>query len=387
MSNFGEQLKDLQKRLDSSKATLLFTCGGTSGHINPALSVAEYIKQNYPALQIVFVGSPQGLERHLVEKAGYPFFALPARPFHKNPTALMRAVWTLARSHMQARCLIKALKPLLVFGTGGYVSAPLISAAKALHIKAALHEQNAFPGKSNLFLAKNIDLVCYSFPATAAAFSAAKRTELTGNPVPERFFHQDRCQAREELGLDQNGKYILVVGGSLGAKRLNDAVFELARRYRAARKPLPYHIILALGAKGSEQYTAEVQEYGDLIDCRNYIYDMEKYYAACDWLVCRAGALTLAEIAATGKMAIFVPYPYAAHDHQTYNARAFVEAQAALLCPDNELTADFLEATWQNLAADPQKVEEMGKRAEKLAFPQAAEDIAEALIELSGYKS
>lgn len=376
-------IKNLQAELDSHRPLLIFTCGGTSGHINPALSVAEYIKENYPEYQIVFVGTEKGLEAKLVRQAKYPFFGLEALPFKRSFKGLLNASLALLKSNLLARKLLRALKPQAVFGTGGYVSAPLISAAKALHIPAALHEQNAFPGKSNLFLAKNIDLVCYSFPGTENRFSNAKQCLLTGNPVPARFFVHRQMESRQELKIASAEKCVLVVGGSLGAKRLNDAVFALAKQYKAEQKKLPWRIILALGAKGWDNYQAEVKEYGELIDCRDYIYEMEKYYQAADLVICRAGALTLAEIAAASKVAVFVPYPYAANDHQTYNAKAFVKAGAAYICKDNEVTADYLQITLTELLSDPAKLKTMSLAASKLAYPEATAKIVKALLALT----
>lgn len=376
-------MRKLQAELDDTRPLLMFTCGGTSGHINPALSVAEYIREHHKEYQIVFVGTEQGLEAKLVRQANYPFFAIEALPFKRNVKDLAKAALALMTSHLVARKLLQLLKPKAVFGTGGYVSAPLISAAKALHIKAVLHEQNAFPGKSNLFLAKNIDLLCYSFPNTEKYFTKAKRCLLTGNPVPARFFVKNQAKARQELGIGEKEKCVLVVGGSLGAKRLNDAVFALAEKYRAENKPLPWRIILALGAKGWANYQQEVKKYGDLVDCRDYIYEMEKYYQAADCVICRAGALTLAEIAAASKVAVFVPYPYAANDHQTYNAKAFVKAKAAYMCKDSAVTAEYLESTLTEILADASKLESMSKAASLLAYKDATAKIAEALLALT----
>lgn len=376
-------IEKLQSELDKQRPLLLFTCGGTSGHINPALSVAEYIKENHPEYQIVFVGTENGLEAKLIRQAKYPFFVLEALPFKRSFRGLLNASLALIKSNLVARKLLKTLKPQAVFGTGGYVSAPLISAAKALHIPAALHEQNAFPGKSNLFLAKNIDLVCYSFKGTEKRFAQASQCLLTGNPVPARFFAKRKVEARQELKIASDEKCVLVVGGSLGAKRLNDAVFALAKQYKAERKKLPWRIILALGAKGWDSYQSEVKEYGDLIDCRDYIYEMEKYYQAADLLICRAGALTLAEIAAAGKVAVFVPYPYAANDHQTYNAQAFVNAGAAYICKDRDVTADYLQTTLNDLLSDPSRLETMSLASQKLAYPEATAQIVKALLALT----
>lgn len=376
-------MQKLQSELDSTRPLLLFTCGGTSGHINPALSVADYIREHMPEFQIVFVGTEQGLEAKLVRQANYPFFAINALPFKRNVKDLTKAAYTLLNSFYVARKLLKLLKPKAVFGTGGYVSAPLISAAKSLHIKAALHEQNAFPGKSNLLLAKNIDLLCYSFRAAEKYFKKAKKSILTGNPVPARFFVQNQTQARQELKIANDEKCVLVVGGSLGAKRLNDAVFALAKRYKTQNKRMPWRIILALGAKGWNNYQSEIKEYGDLIDCRDYIYEMDKYYQAADCVICRAGALTLAEIAAAGKVAVFVPYPYAANDHQTYNAQAYVQAGAAYMCKDNEVTADYLQTTLTELLADADKLQQMSKTVCKFAYPEATLQIVQALLALT----
>lgn len=379
---------DLREQVGGVKSgderkVLVFACGGTSGHINPAISVAEYVREHYPQYRIIFCGTAEGLESKLVAQARFEFIAINAKPFHRNIKAVLKAAYTLFTSRLKLKKLLKTLRPAVVFGTGGYVCAPVLSAAKALGIKIVIHEQNAFPGKSNLFLSKQADLLCYSFAETAQRFKGAKRLLLTGNPVPQRFFEQNKEEAKRHLGLQPEQRYVLVVGGSLGAKRLNDAVFAWAKKYKEAGKVPPYRLIAALGARGAADYVEETKLYADLLDCKSYIYNMEEYYAACDLVVCRAGALTLAELAAVGRPALFVPYPYAAEDHQTYNAGVFVSNGAALLCKDEEMNAERLERELQFLFKDAARLDEMGNNAKKLAYAEAAAVIAEEIVNLA----
>lgn len=349
----------------------LIAAGGTSGHINPAMAIAEQIRSRYPDALIHFVGTARGLESTLVPKAGYPFTAIPARGF---PTRLSKAMFLAIRDYRagrhQSRDLIRQLKPDIVIGTGGYVCGPAVAAAASLGVPVVLHEQNAFPGRANRFLARKSKLVLISFPGTEKYFPAGTHIILTGNPVRAAFFGIDRQKARAALDLPSGQPVVLILGGSLGARTLNEATLA------AAAEPALAHcrLILACGQQHAEAIAIAGAAYANLT-VKSYIDNIQDYMAAADLIVCRAGAITCAEVAALGRPSIMVPYPHAAGDHQTANAKAFSEREASILCPDALFTGEFLTARLLTLLNDPALLDRMGKAAATLARPQAAEEI------------
>ena len=353
----------------------LIAAGGTSGHINPALSIAEELCSRRPDSVVEFVGTARGLEATLVPAAGYPFNAVAARGFPRKPSKeLLPAIRDYLKGRRQSRELIRCFQPDVVIGTGGYVCGPAAAAAVGAGIPVALHEQNAFPGRANRFLARKSQLIMVSFPDTERYFPAGKRVVLTGNPVRAAFFTTNRESARQKLDISAEEKLLLVLGGSLGARTLNEATLAAA----AAPVLQSTRIILACGKLHVESITAAAAGYPNL-SVFSYIENMHDYMAAADLIVCRAGAITCAEVAALGRPSIMVPYPYAAGDHQTANARSFADRGASLLCPDSEFTGAWLIARLQELLPDQERLTRMGAAAAGLAKPDAASDIADEI--------
>ncbi len=368
-----------------SDLRFLLAGGGTSGHINPALAIAEQIKQDHPTAKIRFCGTARGIESNIVSRAGFEFTAIRARGLPTRPSPeMVRALADYLAGRRQCRQLLKEYRPNAVIGTGGYVCSPVVAAAASLGIPVLLHEQNAFPGRSNRLMARRSQAVCISFPGTERYFPKGTPITLTGNPVRGLFFHQNRQTAREELALDQQQPVILVLGGSLGARTLNQAVLGLADNFAedfAKGSELPPRIILAAG----KQHFSSVQAAGQTkswLLVQEYIYDIHRYMAAADLVVCRAGAITCAELAALGRPSILVPYPYAAGDHQTFNARALTDAGAAVLCPDSQLNPAWLLETLKKLFGGHDRLTQMGRAASGLARPDAAEAICRRLYEI-----
>lgn len=356
----------------------LIAAGGTSGHINPAMAIAEQIRSRYPGADIRFVGTARGLESTLVPKAGYPFTAVAASGFPTRPSrALFLAISDYRIGRKQSRELMKLHKPDVVIGTGGYVCGPAVAAAASLGIPVVLHEQNAFPGRANRYLARKSKMVLISFPGTEQYFPSATRTILTGNPVRAIFFSTDRNTARASLALPADQPVILILGGSLGARTLNEAVLA------AAADPSLAHcrLILACGQQHAESVAKTGASFANLT-VKSYIDNVHEYMAAADLIVCRAGAITCAEVAALGRPSIMVPYPHAAGDHQTANAKAFAELGASILCPDDQFDGAYLAAHLNELMADPDRLRRMGEAASTLSRSHAAEEIVDRITEL-----
>lgn len=353
----------------------LIAAGGTSGHINPAMAIAEELRRRRPDADIQFVGTARGLEATLVPAAGYAFNTVAARGFpHKPSKELALAIRDYLAGRRQSRHLIRHLKPDAVIGTGGYVCGPAVAAAASCGVPVILHEQNAFPGRANRFLARKSQLVLVSFPGTEQAFPGSTRVVLTGNPVRAAFFSVTRDAARRKLAIGEGETVLLVLGGSLGARTLNEATLAAAAEPALAG----VRIILACGRQHADAVSAAGAGFANLT-VKAYIDNMQDYMAAADLIVCRAGAITCAEVAALGRPSIMVPYPYAAGDHQTANARGFADRGASLLCADRDFTGPWLIARLQELLPDRGRLARMGAAAAGLARPHAARDIVDQI--------
>lgn len=365
------------KELDPSKPCFVVAAGGTAGHINPALAIADEIRRLSPDTQIVFCGNGDGSENELVRRQGYPFYWIEAEPFEfARVEWIIEAVTAYFRGLKQSKELLGRLNVKAVIGTGGFVSAPVISAAKSKGIRFFLHEQNAFPGKSTRSLSRGAACVFISYENTRGAFSKARRVVLTGNPVAARFFEDRRHEARERLGLSDKQRYVVATGGSLGAVTINYAVSDLTARLRLNPSSTPYHINLITGHRYFKEVYKTMKDYKDILTITEYAYDMPDQIAAADLVICRAGAGTCAELAAMGKPSILIPYPHAKGDHQTKNAAAFVENGAAILIADQDVSGQLLKAKIDEVFLNEDKLQAMGAEARALARPDAANRIA-----------
>ncbi len=358
--------------------------GGTGGHVNPAISIADTIKKRYPDAHISFIGTEKGIEHILVPKAGYDISFVKVRGFKrslslKNIDAAVKAVTSV----MRAKKLLKEANPDLVIGTGGYVSWPTVKAASKLGIPTLIHEQNAYPGMTTKMLSKFADKVCISFEESRKFFDEPVREKLilTGNPVKPNEI--TRAQARKQLGLKDEQVYILSYGGSLGAEKVNEFCFDLMG-YVKEHKEL-YHTH-AIGRGGYEKYSAIAREKGydkaENIETLEYIYDMPLRQAAADIIVCRAGAITLAELACMEKTSILIPSPNVTDDHQYKNALVLANACAAVVMRESEVTGEKLIAQVASLAGDKNKRAVAEANIRKFARPNAVEEIADNALAL-----
>ena len=365
-----------------SRLSFLLAGGGTSGHIYPALAIAEQIQKDYPNARLAFCGTSGGLESKLIPAAGYPFHTISARGFPSRPSIdLIRAYRSYAKGRQECREIIKAMRPNAVIGTGGYVCGPVAAAAADRHVPLLLHEQNAYPGRANRLMARRSQCVCISFREAASWFKTKAPVVITGNPVRSIFFNQSYEQARNTLGWPVDQPVVLAMGGSLGARSINEAVLGLSSylpdQGQADRSQV-LRVHLGCGRQHADEVSGRAKTL-PWLTVYDYIEQVHLLMAAADLVICRAGAGACFELAALGKPSILIPYPFAAGDHQTANARALVDAGAALLCRDSDLNSAWLWHQIQYLLKDKEKLSQMGLAALNQARPQAAADICRQL--------
>lgn len=369
---------------------ILFACGGTAGHINPALSIAATIKKRYPEAKILFAGNPKGMESRLIPQAGFDFVPFRAMGIQrrftlKNVSRNIRSLGLFATSQTRARKLIRSFSPDIVVGTGGYVSCPIVLAAAKMRIPTAAHEQNAFPGVSNKLLAPHVDKMLLTVEQAKVHLPKGKNYIVTGNPVRPEILHQDREAARRKCGVEADQICILSFGGSLGAQTLNETIAAVMAWHCGGSR---IHHIHATGQYGTELFPELLEQHGveykqnPHIDIREYIDDMPVCLAAADLVICRSGASTLSELTAAGKASILIPSPNVAENHQYHNAMVLVQADAAVMIEEKELTGERLIQTVQSLVENEARLMRLGENALKLGMPQAAERISEEILEL-----
>jgi len=364
------------------------TGGGTGGHVNPALQIAREIRRQIPDAEISFVGTRRGIESTLVPKAGFEIDTVEVRGFQRSldPKALknnLTAAKLAVTSVRDAKRIIRERKPDVVVGTGGYVSWPTVKAASQCGVPCLIHEQNTYPGVTTRKLAKVASTICISFDSSRKYFTEKEQEKLilTGNPVStERI---DRADARRELGLTDDEPYILSFGGSMGARRVNELCFELMEAYCVPRGIRHDH---AVGRTEWEKFSALAREKGldkqENLQISEYFFDMARRQAAADVIICRAGAITLAELALRGKAAIYIPSPYVAEDHQYKNARLLADAGAGIVFREEELTEDRLQGAVDDLLKNPNKRKRIEETVRNFAMEDATARIAGEVIRL-----
>lgn len=366
---------------------ILFATGGTGGHINPALAVAGYIRENYPKAEILFVGTADRMEAQLVPAAGYDFKTIEIQGFSRelNFEGLKHNIKTvnlLFKSEGQAKKIIEDFKPDVVIGFGGYVSGPVLSVAVRMGIPTAVHEQNAFPGVTNKNLAKKVDVVMLTAPEAEKLLKPKNPCVVTGLPIRGEIISANKEFARAEMKLDSR-PLILSMGGSLGARAINEAVKYLIL-HRSEKKDCYYlHATGKAGASMIDDIGKDVDlNTNPQIMLREYINDMDRCLAAADLVVCRAGASSLSEIQALGKPSILVPYPYAAENHQYYNAKTMSDRDAAILIEEKDFTGERLLSEVEKLLSKPERLKKMGENARAMAILDASQRITECVCKI-----
>lgn len=357
--------------------------GGTGGHLFPALGIAKALREIRPDVRIEFAGSQFGMESTVLPQAGEVFHALPIRGLQRglSPRAIGRNLllpWRLAVSAYRSRAILRSLDPHVAVGTGGYAAALPLSMAQRRGIPTLLQEQNSFPGLTTRRLAPRADLICLTYGETADRLRSAK-TLVTGNPIPFDGTGIDRASARGSLGLPSDKPVVFILGGSQGSRPLN-LHFEAVWQTYAVE--LGTHLLWQTGAAHYADLDAKLGR-EPAITLLPFVDDMAAAYRAADLVISRAGAMTLSELALMGKAAILVPFPSAAADHQTHNARLLADAGAARLVPQQRLAEGALEETVKELLGDPGKLERMGAEAVKFARPDAGKIIANEIIRLA----
>lgn len=364
---------------------ILICGGGTAGHVNPAFAIASIIKENNHNAKILFVGTKSGLEARLVPQEGYDIKYIDVngirRTFSLRNLIAFKKAWQAYRA---SKKIISEFKPDIVVGTGGYVSGPVIYAAQKMGIKTAIHEQNAFWGITTRLLMNKADKVMLSFEPDYNKLKRKDNIVITGNPVRSEVGRLDKQSARRVLGIDAR-PLILSCGGSLGAKKINDAVCEMLKT--SDKEGLFYHIH-GTGKRGYNTAKERLNEAGisfengGIIRVSEYIYDMPRVMTASDLVICRAGAITLAELAVLGKPSILIPSPNVTENHQYYNAKIFEKKGAAIIIEDKDLNGKSLYRTIKKLFEDNSKLAKMSKSALELAKPDASNAIYKEIMSL-----
>ena len=369
---------------------VIFTCGGTGGHINPAIAVANTWKTRYPDSRILFIGAKGGLEEQLVPKAGYELVVLPGDGLSRSLSLKaikenLQVVLDLAGSVKKCKKIIRDYKADIVVGTGGYASFPALMAAAMLKIPTCVHESNAVPGLTTRLVERWADRMLICFPQSARYYKDQSKVQMVGMPVRSEFLFTKKQEARAALGLD-NRPVILSTFGSLGAKAMNEMTAELIRLEKEAGYPFQH--IHAVGSFGWQWMPALVEEKGVQLEgntsiaLKEYLYDMPTVMAAADIVIGRAGSSTCNEIAASGTPCILIPSPNVTANHQEKNACALQEQGAAVVMLEKECTAEAVFEKLQELLKDKDNYDAMRKNLLDMAVPDSAERLCDVMQKL-----
>ena len=360
---------------------VLFACGGTAGHINPAIAVAQRLQALDPSTEVLFVGTPDRMESELVPRAGYAFESVKVSSFSRSLSAsglkhnITAAKEALTATHA-AKKIVRAFQPDIAVGTGGYVCYPVLKAAAQLNVPTIVHESNAVPGLTTKMLLPDVDRILVGFEESRQHYGDPTRVFVTGTPVRTGFSDCTKDEAKRRLGLPVDQKLVVSLWGSLGARIMNEKITDMIA---LAGETPGFRLIHSAGKSGYDTVAKKLQETCafDLAasgyDVRPYIYDMPLVMAAADLVLCRAGASTLAELTYLGKPAILVPSPYVTNNHQEKNARVLLEP---------ELTGGDLLAAIRTLLADPAALESMAENMKSCGVPDATERIADIVLEM-----
>ena len=369
---------------------VLFACGGTAGHINPAIAVAQRLQALDPSTEVLFVGTPDRMESELVPRAGYAFESVKVSSFSRSLSAAglkhnIAAAKDALTSTRAAKKIVRAFQPDIAVGTGGYVCYPVLKAAAQLNVPTLVHESNAVPGLTTKMLLPDVDRILVGFEESRQHYGDPTRVFVTGTPVRTGFSDCTKDEAKRRLGLPVDQKLVVSLWGSLGARIMNEKITDMIA---LAGETPGFRLIHSAGKSGYDTVAKKLQETCafDLAasgyDVRPYIYDMPLVMAAADLVLCRAGASTLAELTYLGKPAILVPSPYVTNNHQEKNARVLEHAGGAKVLLEPELTGGDLLAAIRTLLADPAALETMAENMKSCGVPDATERIADIVLEM-----
>ena len=362
---------------------IIVSGGGTGGHIFPALSIADAIKRKYPAAKILFVGADNRMEMQRVPDAGYDIVGLPIAGFdRKNLLKNIKVLWLILKSQRMAKKIIKDFAPQVAVGVGGYASGPTLKMAASMNIPTLIQEQNSYAGVTNKILAKKAKVICVAYDGMERFFPHEK-IKLTGNPVRKSLIdmRSNRSEALKGMGIEEGKKCVLIVGGSLGARSINESIVAQLELIRANND---IQFIWQTGKLYFEEMKLRVAAAGkpENLTITDFVSNMADALSAADLVVSRAGAGSISEFALLGKAVILVPSPNVSEDHQTKNAMALVEKDAAIYVADanakEELVAKAIETV-----RDESKIASLEENIEKMGRPNAAEEIAEEVMMLA----
>ena len=368
---------------------ILFTCGGTAGHVNPAIALAQLARERDPGAEFLFVGADRGLEKGLIPQAGYAFRTVHISSFHRSfrPKEIehnLISAANLARSPREAKNILREFRPDVVVGTGGYASYPAVKAAAKLGIPTAVHESNMVPGLTTEMLEPYADRIMVGFESCRARYKRPEKVIVTGTPVRRDFFRLNKAEAKRELGMEDR-PLIVSFWGSLGASGMNAGMADFLA-LEAVKEPF-YHIHGA-GEAGYPVLCRLLREKGvDLeahpaLQVREYIYDMAVVCRAADLVICRAGASTISELTALGVPALIVPSPYVTKNHQEKNARALEAAGAAAVLLEPDASGQRLFQAACGILRDGEKRAAMEKAMASLGIRDAAERIYQVILKI-----
>ncbi len=359
---------------------ILLCGGGTSGHVHPALAIADAVKKKYKDASFLFIGREGGFENRAVTKSALPLKTIKIEGISRKLTLQnIKRVKLAFDAKAEAERIIKDFSPDIAVGTGGYVCWPVIKSAQKLNIPTLIHESNVSPGLVTKLLAAQCDLVLLNYDETKNYLKKGIKTETIGNPLRSDFSKISRSSARKDLGLKDYDIFILSFGGSGGAKKLNDILTDLMAKI-FVNTPNLIHI----HATGNKYY----KEYSKINEVKNrcktvpFIEDMPKMMKAADIVISRSGAVTLSEIASAGVPAILIPSPNVTNNHQYKNAKMLADASAAIMIEEKDLTEDLLRNKTELLYSDKELRSEMRKRLKKFANPSSAERAVEIIADL-----
>ena len=358
----------------------LISGGGTGGHIFPAVSIANELRRRDPNCEILFVGAEGRMEMERVPAAGYDIVGLKVEGFdRKNILRNVKVVWNLLRSMRKVRRVIKEFRPDVAVGVGGYASGAALKVAQQMGIPVVLQEQNSFAGVTNKMLAKGAEKICVAYTGMERFFPADKII-LTGNPVRQNLLATiDKKEAYEYFGLNPDKPTLMVMGGSLGARTVNQAMIAGLEKLKQSG----IQVIWQTGKLYYEQIKSDLSDQSDLSDIKilDFLARMDYAYAVADLVVSRAGASSISELSLLGKSSILVPSPNVAEDHQTHNARALSDKGAAILVKDVDAVDTLVDIALETIASK-EKLQSLSDNVLKLAYPNSAEKIVDEIVKL-----
>jgi len=362
-------------REELSAPAILITGGGTGGHLFPGIAIAESLVDKDPQTRILFVSRGNDFEKRVLSEKGFALEAIDVEGIKgRGIVAKLKSLFKLPKAILRSIVILRSFRPVLVVGMGGYSSGPVALAAWILGIKVVLHEQNLRPGITNRILSCFADRIYVSFHGTKAGLNSEK-IRMVGNPVRKEILESARSLDEHENELDQTGDdgiTIVILGGSQGAHSINMAVIEALPYLAPDRK---YHFIHQTGSADQAIVKDTYAKLGISGVVQPFFHEMASLYQKADLLICRAGATTVAEVTSIGKSVIFVPYPFAADNHQVLNAKALVDEGAAEMITEDMLSGKKLAERIESLAGNPERINEMKKRSRRFGCPEAAEEI------------